>query len=76
MSLFWLAQILKAETQLRPTTGRGTKRPSTLNDIYYFIFKRITKKIEHKLTYLFFFLQLQSSNFKALVISTSLVIGT
>jgi hypothetical protein len=28
-----LAQRLKAETQLRPTTGRGTKRPSTLNDI-------------------------------------------
>jgi hypothetical protein len=26
----WLAQRLKAETQLRPATGRRTKRPSTL----------------------------------------------
>jgi hypothetical protein len=36
------------------------------------------KKIEHELTYIFIFLflQLQSSNFKALVFSTSLVIGT
>jgi hypothetical protein len=40
--------------------------------------KRIRKKIELKLAYLFFFScsWVQSSNFKALVIFTSLVIGT
>jgi hypothetical protein len=35
--------------------ARHKKSFSTLNDIYYFIFKGITKttKIEHELTYLF-----------------------
>jgi hypothetical protein len=44
---------------------------------YSFIFKRITKKKSNINSLIYFlFLQLQSSNFKPLVISTSLVIGT
>jgi hypothetical protein len=34
---FVLAQRLKTETQLRSTTGRSTKRASTMNDIKYTI---------------------------------------
>jgi hypothetical protein len=32
-SVSFCVQRLKTETQLRLTTGRSTKRPSTLNDI-------------------------------------------
>jgi hypothetical protein len=33
VSLFVLSPELKTETQLRSTTGRNTKRASTLNDV-------------------------------------------
>jgi hypothetical protein len=69
---------LSPEIEGRNAVEVDKKRASTLNDIYYFIFKRITKKNEYKFTYIFIFLflQLQFSNFKPLVIYTSLVIGT
>jgi hypothetical protein len=41
--------------EIKIATGRTIKRLSTLNDMYYFIFKRMKKKIGHELTYLFFF---------------------
>jgi hypothetical protein len=45
----------------RSTTGRSTKRPSTLNDIDYFIFKRIEKNRTN--TNLFSFAAVQTYNY-------------
>jgi hypothetical protein len=50
-----LSPEIEDRDEVKVAIGQSTKRPSTLNDIYYFIFKRITKKIGHELTYLFFF---------------------
>jgi hypothetical protein len=47
VSLF--VQRLRTETVLRSTTGRSTKKPSTVNDICYFIFNGIIKKVGHEL---------------------------
>jgi hypothetical protein len=62
MSLFVLSLLeIEDRNEVEVATGRNTKRPSTLNDIYLlfiFIFKRITKKIGHELIY-FLLLQLQ-----------------
>jgi hypothetical protein len=56
MSLFVLTPEIEDRDQVEVATGRSTKRPSTLNDIYYFIFKQITNKIGYGLIY---FLELQ-----------------
>jgi hypothetical protein len=50
-----LSREIEDRDEVEVATGRSTKRPSTLNDINYFIFKGITKKIGHELTNLFFF---------------------
>jgi hypothetical protein len=47
--------VLSPEIEGRNAVEVDKKRASILNDIYYFIFNRITKKIEHELTHLFFF---------------------
>jgi hypothetical protein len=75
----WQAQKLMTETQSRSATGRGTKRPSTLNDIVFYLQAESQKKIEHELIY--FFLQLltlilQFSNFKVTVVPTSKIYPT
>jgi hypothetical protein len=54
-SLFVLSSEIEDRDEVEVVTGRSTKR---LNDIYYFIFKRITKKPGHELIY-FLLLQLQ-----------------
>jgi hypothetical protein len=44
-SLFVLSSEIEHRDEVEVETGRNTKRPSTNNDIiYYFIFKRVTKK--------------------------------
>jgi hypothetical protein len=50
-----LSSEIEDRDEVEVVTGRSTKR---LNDIYYFIFKRITKKPGHELIY-FLLLQLQ-----------------
>jgi hypothetical protein len=47
------APEIEDRDEVEVATGRSTKRPSTLNDVYYFIFKRITKKIGHELVFFF-----------------------
>jgi hypothetical protein len=44
-----LSPEIEDRDEVEVVTGRSTKRPSTLNDTNYFIFKRITKKIGHEL---------------------------
>jgi hypothetical protein len=45
VSLFVLSSEIEHRDEVEVATGRNTKRPSTNNDIiYYFIFKRVTKK--------------------------------
>jgi hypothetical protein len=39
-----LSPEIEDRDEVEVATGRSTKRPSTLNEIYYFILKRITKK--------------------------------
>jgi hypothetical protein len=44
VSLFVVNPEIEDRDEVEVAAGRSTKRPSTPNDIYYFIFKRITKK--------------------------------
>jgi hypothetical protein len=75
VSLFVPSPEIENRDAVEGATGRSTKIPSPLNDIHYFIFKRITKKNRTR-THFFpaVALILQFSNFKATVIPTSLVI--
>jgi hypothetical protein len=49
VSLFVVSPEIEDRDEVEVATGRSTKRPSALNDIYYVIFKRIKKKIGHEL---------------------------
>jgi hypothetical protein len=44
VSLFVVSPEIEDRDEVEVATGRSTKRPSTLNDIYYVIVKRIKKK--------------------------------
>jgi hypothetical protein len=44
VSLFVLSPEIEGRDEVEVATGRSTKKPSSPNDMYYFIFKRITKK--------------------------------
>jgi hypothetical protein len=72
VSLFVLSPEIEDRDKIEAATS--TTRPSTLNDIsYYFIFKRITKKIGDEPFFLCNYSNLYFSNFKAPLIPTSLV---
>jgi hypothetical protein len=86
VSLFVVSLEIEDRDAVEVATGRSTKRPSTLNDIILFYLQADNKKKSDMNSLIYFSfaavtLKLQSSNlqfsnFKALVISTSLVIGT
>jgi hypothetical protein len=80
MSLFVVSPEIEDRDEVEVATWQSTKRPSTLNDIsILFSSSGSQKKFGHELTYLFFFSCSYINKFvvfKALVISTSLVIGT
>jgi hypothetical protein len=55
VSLFVLSLEIEDRDEVEVVTERSTKRLSSLNEIYYSIFKRITKKIRTHLPIYFFY---------------------
>jgi hypothetical protein len=80
VSLFVLSPEMGDRDEVEAATGRSTKRP-TLNNMYYFIFKRITKKSDMN-SFIFFccsyskitIFKLTIFTVKAPIIPSSLVI--
>jgi hypothetical protein len=79
MSVFVLSPDIEDRDGVEVPTGRSTKRPSTLNDILFYLRADHKKKFEHILIYLFSFtavpVKWQFSNLQfSPVIPSSLVV--